>query len=64
MHHAFNQFDVHVPVPAKLSTGLGDIGPKVMAERETLSRDGFVIAVVPVSFHSASGSSQAASVRR
>ena len=30
-------------------TGVGDIGPKVMAEREILSRDGFVIAVVPVS---------------
>ena len=30
-------------------SGVGDIGPKVMAERETLSRDGFVIAVVPVS---------------
>ncbi len=30
-------------------TGVGDIGPKVMAEREVLARDGFVIAMVPVS---------------
>ncbi len=29
-------------------SGVGDIGPKVMAEREVLARDGFVIAVVPV----------------
>jgi ribonuclease J len=29
--------------------GVGDIGPAVMREREVLSRDGFVIAVVPVS---------------
>ncbi len=28
--------------------GVGDIGPAVMRERETLARDGFVIAVVPV----------------
>jgi ribonuclease J len=30
-------------------TVVGDVGPRVMAEREVLSRDGFVIAVVPVS---------------
>ncbi len=30
-------------------SGVGDIGPKVMAEREVLARDGFVIAVIPVS---------------
>lgn len=30
-------------------SGVGDIGPKVLAERETLGRDGFVIAVVPIS---------------
>ena len=30
-------------------TVVGDVGPHVMAEREILSRDGFVIAVVPVS---------------
>lgn len=30
-------------------SGVGDIGPKVMAEREILARDGFVIAVIPVS---------------
>lgn len=30
-------------------TGVGDVGPKVMGEREILARDGFVIAVVPVS---------------
>jgi len=30
-------------------SGVGDIGPKVIAERETLGRDGFVIAVVPIS---------------
>ena len=30
-------------------SGVGDIGPKVIAEREALARDGFVIAVVPVS---------------
>jgi ribonuclease J len=30
-------------------SSVGDIGPKVIAERETLGRDGFVIAVVPVS---------------
>ncbi|HEX9115802.1 MAG TPA: ribonuclease J [Anaerolineae bacterium] len=30
-------------------TGVGDIGPAVMRERENLARDGFVIAVVPVS---------------
>lgn len=29
-------------------SGVGDIGPKVMAEREILARDGFVIAVIPV----------------
>ncbi len=29
--------------------GVGDVGPTVMHERETLGRDGFVIAVVPVS---------------
>ena len=29
-------------------SGVGDIGPKVMAEREALARDGFVIAVVPI----------------
>ena len=29
--------------------GVGDIGPAVMREREVLARDGFVIAVVPVS---------------
>ena len=30
-------------------SGVGDIGPRVIAERETLGRDGFVIAVVPIS---------------
>jgi len=30
-------------------SGVGDIGPAVMAEREALARDGFVIAIVPVS---------------
>ena len=30
-------------------SGVGDVGPKVMAEREVLARDGFVIALVPVS---------------
>ncbi len=30
-------------------SGIGDVGPKVMAEREILGRDGFVIALVPVS---------------
>lgn len=30
-------------------SGVGDVGPKVMAEREALGRDGFVIAMVPVS---------------
>ncbi len=30
-------------------SGVGDVGPKVMAEREILARDGFVIALVPVS---------------
>jgi ribonuclease J len=30
-------------------TMVGDLGPRVMSEREILSRDGFVIAVVPVS---------------
>ena len=30
-------------------SGVGDIGPKVIAEREVLARDGFVIAVVTVS---------------
>jgi ribonuclease J len=30
-------------------SGVGDIGPAVMREREALARDGFVIAVVPVS---------------
>lgn len=29
-------------------SGVGDVGPKVLAEREVLARDGFVIAVVPV----------------
>lgn len=29
--------------------GVGDVGPKVLAERDLLARDGFVIAVVPVS---------------
>jgi len=29
-------------------SGVGDVGPKVMAEREKLGRDGFVIAIVPV----------------
>jgi ribonuclease J len=29
--------------------GVGDIGPAVMRERQVLARDGFVIAVVPVS---------------
>lgn len=29
-------------------SGIGDVGPKVIAEREVLGRDGFVIAVVPV----------------
>ncbi len=29
-------------------TVVGDVGPRVMSEREVLSRDGFVIAVVPV----------------
>jgi ribonuclease J len=30
-------------------TVVGDLGPKVMAEREVLARDGFVIAMVPIS---------------
>lgn len=30
-------------------SGVGDIGPVVMGEREVLARDGFVIAIVPVS---------------
>ena len=30
-------------------SGVGDIGPAVMGEREILARDGFVIAIVPVS---------------
>jgi ribonuclease J len=30
-------------------SGVGDIGPAVMREREILARDGFVVAVVPVS---------------
>ncbi len=30
-------------------SGVGDIGPAVMREREVLARDGFVLAVVPVS---------------
>jgi ribonuclease J len=30
-------------------SGVGDVGPKVIAEREALARDGFVIAIVPVS---------------
>jgi len=30
-------------------SGVGDIGPTVMGEREILARDGFVIAIVPVS---------------
>jgi ribonuclease J len=30
-------------------SGVGDIGPVVMGEREILARDGFVIAIVPVS---------------
>jgi ribonuclease J len=30
-------------------SGVGDIGPVVMSEREVLARDGFVIAIVPVS---------------
>lgn len=30
-------------------SGVGDVGPRVMAEREILGRDGFVVAVVPVS---------------
>lgn len=29
--------------------GIGDVGPTVMREREILARDGFVLAVVPVS---------------
>lgn len=30
-------------------SGVGDVGPKVMAEREILAQDGFVVALVPVS---------------
>jgi ribonuclease J len=30
-------------------SGVGDIGPAVMREREVLARDGFVLAIVPVS---------------
>ncbi len=30
-------------------SGVGDIGPVVMREREVLARDGFVLAIVPVS---------------
>ncbi|MCX7707548.1 MAG: ribonuclease J [Anaerolineae bacterium] len=30
-------------------SGVGDVGPRVMAEREVLGQDGFVVAVVPVS---------------
>ncbi len=30
-------------------SGVGDVGPQVMAEREVLGQDGFVVAVVPVS---------------
>jgi ribonuclease J len=29
-------------------TGVGDIGPKVLAEREVLARDGFVLAIIPL----------------
>ena len=29
-------------------SGVGDIGPAVLRDREALARDGFVIAVVPV----------------
>ena len=29
--------------------GVGDIGPAVMGEREALARDGFVLAIVPIS---------------
>ncbi|MCL4506082.1 MAG: ribonuclease J, partial [Chloroflexi bacterium] len=29
--------------------GVGDVGPAVMREREVLARDGFVLAIVPVS---------------
>jgi ribonuclease J len=31
-------------------SGVGDIGPAVMGEREILARDGFVIAIVPVTY--------------
>lgn len=30
-------------------SGIGDVGPRVMAEREVLGQDGFVVAVVPIS---------------
>ncbi|MDQ1300088.1 MAG: ribonuclease, partial [Chloroflexota bacterium] len=30
-------------------SGVGDIGPAVMGEREILARDGFVLAIVPIS---------------
>ncbi len=30
-------------------SGVGDIGPAVMREREVLARDGFVLAIVPIS---------------
>jgi ribonuclease J len=45
------QITGHVPSATVFVDGtvVGDLGPKVMAEREMLGRDGFVIAVVPVS---------------
>lgn len=41
----------HIPVEEVFvdGSGVGDVGPRVMAEREVLGRDGFVVAVVPVS---------------
>jgi len=41
----------HIPVGEVFvdGSGVGDVGPRVMAEREVLGQDGFVVAVVPVS---------------
>ncbi len=41
----------HIPVEEVFvdGSGVGDVGPRVMAEREVLGRDGFVVALVPVS---------------
>lgn len=41
----------HIPAEEVFvdGSGVGDVGPKVMAEREVLGQDGFVVAVVPVS---------------